>query len=329
IKIFNTSATAKHENLFVGGVGNDTLTGAQGADTYLFNRGDGQDVISDVGGTDKIVFGEGITAENLDIWVQPGTKNLLIDIQDPENQSATDRITINSGYQSNQGRWIERLEFSDGTYLTAENVLKLAEVRGTANADTISASAMDDLVKAGDGNDKITGYIEANNRMYGEAGDDTISIAANTYSAKYENLFVGGTGNDTLTGAYSADTYLFNRGDGSDLVYNAYNRDDNTDSLLFSSGVSADQLWFSRLGNDLIVSVIGTQDKVTIKSWYSGANNQLDEIRTPSEVLYANQVDQLVSAMSEFAAPAIGETVLSDDMDTALQPALAAAWQTA
>jgi hypothetical protein len=68
---------------------------------------------------------------------------------------------------------------------------------------------------------------------------------------------------------------------------------------------------------------------VTIKSWYSGTNYQLDEIRTPSEVLYSNQVDQLVSAMSDFAPPAMGETVLSDDMDSALQPILAAAWQTA
>jgi hypothetical protein len=79
----------------------------------------------------------------------------------------------------------------------------------------------------------------------------------------------------------------------------------------------------------LIINVVGTEDQITVKSWYAGASSQLDEVVVGSEVLYANQVDQLVSAMAGFSAPPLGETVLSDELSQALQPVLAAAWQTA
>jgi hypothetical protein len=99
--------------------------------------------------------------------------------------------------------------------------------------------------------------------------------------------------------------------------------------LALGDGVSSDQLWFSQAGNDLIINVVGTEDQITVKSWYAGASSQLDEVVVGSEVLYANQVDQLVSAMAGFSAPPLGETVLSDELSQALQPVLAAAWQTA
>ncbi len=102
------------------------------------------------------------------------------------------------------------------------------------------------------------------------------------------------------------------------------------DKILFGQGVDFDQLWFQQMGSDLAVSIIGTEDTVTIQDWYLGAEYQVESFRTNSnDRLLAAQVDQLVSAMSSFAPPAAGQLELSDEYRTALGSDIAASWQTA
>jgi hypothetical protein len=86
-------------------------------------------------------------------------------------------------------------------------------------------------------------------------------------------------------------------------------------------------LWFRKVGNDLEVAVIGTSDKATVKNWYSGAGNQIEQIKAgDGKVLEASEVAALVSAMAAFTTRPAGATSLTSPEDAALGGLIAASW---
>ncbi|MGL5632574.1 MAG: calcium-binding protein, partial [Azovibrio sp.] len=102
----------------------------------------------------------------------------------------------------------------------------------------------------------------------------------------------------------------------------------NKDILSFGSDITSDQLWFKKVGSNLEVSVIGTTDKVTISSWYSGSAYRIEEFQAgDGMMLNDSKVQALVDAMAAFAPPAAGETRLAGSTQEALAPVLAASWQ--
>ncbi|WP_230371627.1 calcium-binding protein [Paludibacterium denitrificans] len=98
------------------------------------------------------------------------------------------------------------------------------------------------------------------------------------------------------------DIYRLQRGDGADIIQDQDSTVGNTDQLILGSDVRYDQLWFQKSINDLVISVVGSSDKVTIQNWYlagSGTNNQIEQIRSgDGKVLLNSQVQNLVSAMA-------------------------------
>jgi hypothetical protein len=46
----------------------------------------------------------------------------------------------------------------------------------------------------------------------------------------------------------------------------------NADVMQFLSGVATDQIWFRKVGNDLELSIIGSNDKATVQNWYLATN---------------------------------------------------------
>src|SRR5205085_9738898 len=149
------------------------------------------------------------------------------------------------------------------------------------------------------------------NTLTGGAGNDTLN---------------GGLGNDTLVGGDGNDTYQFQRTGGQDTITNADTNGTGDDVLRLDASVSYDQLWFQHVGNDLLISIIGTTDTVKVSGWYTGAANQLDQIQTASgNVLTTAEVANLVNAMASFTPPAQGTPTL-DSSYAALMPTLAANW---
>ncbi|MBN3006838.1 hypothetical protein JW897_24190, partial [Chromobacterium alkanivorans] len=74
-------------------------------------------------------------------------------------------------------------------------------------------------LEGGDGNDTLVGseagyWREEGDTLRGGAGNDLMSVS----STSWNNVFEGGSGNDTMTGGYARDLYLFNLGDGQDLI---------------------------------------------------------------------------------------------------------------
>ena len=116
-------------------------------------------------------------------------------------------------------------------------------------------------------------------------------------------------------------------GDGADSLTDSDATVGNLDQLRFGADISSNQLWFRKAGADLEISVIGSSDKTTLKNWYTGSANHIEQIRSgDGKVLTDTHVDSLVQAMSAFTPPAAGQIVLPQNYQTALAPLLAANW---
>jgi hypothetical protein len=92
--------------------------------------------------------------------------------------------------------------------------------------------------------------------------------------------------------------------------------------------VAYDQLWFAQSNNDLVVSVIGENQAITVAGWYASTNNQFGQIDASDGFFAtASAVDQLVQAISAFTPPPLGQTTLPTVLADALAPALTTSWQ--
>ncbi|KJC54173.1 hypothetical protein UP10_40625 [Bradyrhizobium sp. LTSPM299] len=74
----------------------------------------------------------------------------------------------------------------------------------------------------------------------------------------------GGGGNQYLAGGSSDDTYVFGHGYGHDTI------DDQGGAVSFKSDVSVDDVEWSKLGNDLVIKLKGSNDSLTILGEFGG-----------------------------------------------------------
>ena len=275
-----------------GGAGNDWLTGGAGNDTYLFGIGDGQDTISSeydvtTGKLNVLQFRAGVAPD--EIVITRSSNNLVLAIA-----GTPDKVTV--GYffynddPANAYNAIQQVRFSDGTsWDSTALIAKLFagtaaadSISGTVNADTINGAAGADYLFGRNGDDVLNGGAD-NDYVSGDNGNDTLD---------------GGAGNDQLIGGAGNDTYLFGRGSALDVVSDYDPTVGNIDILNVGSDVANNQLWFRRAGSDLEVSIIGSTDKSTIRNWYSGSANHVEQFMTADgKMLLDSQVDALVSAM--------------------------------
>lgn len=330
-----------------GGKGNDVLNGGGGGDTYLYNLGDGLDTLSDREGQDTVSFGAGISFDNTVIRTEGGIAHLrLLDAGGCETEEGMD-VTFNPDGTSP----IEAFAFADGSsYTLADLTIQQLTWYGDKKANTIITGRHDDTVYAGKGGDTVfsgTGndalygekgsdrlYGEGgNDALYGDKGDDYLNGGCGDDTldgGKGHNTLIGGAGNDVLIlGEDGENTILFNLGDGWDTL-----KTDGTDSghdndIHFGAGITPDQLWFERAVNDLRISVLGTNDGMTIEGWYTDKHRPIEEIETAGGYeLEDKQIELLVQAMAAFSPLPGSGNVLPAEMPESLQPVLAAAWET-
>jgi Ca2+-binding RTX toxin-like protein len=299
-----------------GGAGNDTLDGGLGNNTYVFGKGDGQDLLLNVydpavGKLNTLQFKAGV--------FESGAESLELSIA-----GTTDKITalhfFYSDNPANSVNPLQQVKFADGTVWNTAAILArlfagtagVDTLAGTIGADVINGQAGADTLYGRGGNDRLNGGADAD-ALLGEGGNDTLD---------------GGAGNDMLDGGFGNDTYVFGRGAGADTVIDNDATVGNTDVLSIGAGVAANQVWMRRIGLDLEVSVIGTNDKSTISYWFADKAHHVEQFKTADgKVLLDSQVDVLVSAMAAFAPPAAGQSTLPANYQAALNPVIAANWK--
>lgn len=147
------TGTAEGEMLR-GGLGNDSLSGGEGGDTYVFNAGDGHDVVIDAGlsGNDSLALGAGISSAGTSVRRSLSDPNdLVIDM------GAAGSVTV-TGHFANGTSGLERVTFANGEiWSRAELQQKSIAPAQTAGSDTISGSGMADVIQGGIGDDTISG----------------------------------------------------------------------------------------------------------------------------------------------------------------------------
>jgi Ca2+-binding RTX toxin-like protein len=183
------------------------------------------------------------------------------------------------------GNWTSR-PLKDRTTASNTNSLAMTDNMAVGNgADILLATTDNQVCHAGDGNDLVSGGI-SNDSLYGDDGDDVILGGQN------EDKLYGGAGQGQLLGGSGNDTYVFEAGNGSDRITETDSQGDSHDVLQFSGAIQSDQLWFRQINTDLEISVLGTNDKVTVRGWYADQGNRLE----------STAVDRLVQAMATLPA---------------------------
>ena len=225
-----------------GGAGDDTEYGGNGANTYLFGRGSGRDFVSsdssDTAGTnlDTIQLGAGIsTADVTLLKSDEGWGSLILLIN-----GTSDRLSVDRYFGKTDA---ELIRFADGT--TWDRAAVLARATPAPAPTTLNGTSGNDSLLGGAGNDWL----------YGQAGADTLDGAA---------------GDDTLDGGTGDDVFLFGRGSGRDTIQNAAALA-KVDTLQFKAGVATTDVSVTRSDTDLVFSIIGTDDRITVSSYFSGS----------------------------------------------------------
>ena len=313
-------------NTLSGGIGNDTLDGGLGTD--ILNGGEGNDLyyidnVSDdvinesvTGGTDTILSSvmyslNSLYVENLTLT---GTDNVTA-----TGNTLNNVLTGNSGNNTlsggtgndtlDGGLGLDVLNGGEGNDLYyVDNVADVINESATGGTDTILSSVYYSLYNR---------YVE-NLTL---TGTGNVNAAGNSLN----NVLTGNSGNNTLSGGTGNDTYVFGIGGGQDLITDVSG---TADVLSILSGVTEEQLWFKKVGNNLEVSIVGTTDKVTVNNWYVGGTaNQVEQIRTATgDVLASSQVQNLVAAMSSFSPPPVGTTTLDSGTYASVLGVIAANW---
>lgn len=293
-----------------GGAGNDTLVGGRGDDTYVFAAGGGQDVIDNIGGGFDTLRFEGIAFNQVSSGLMKSGNDLVLKVS-----GGSDQVTLKNWFLGGD-HVVDVISFASGGQLTASQLfgafgLTNPDVAGSPNYQGVPDERSFGTILAGQAGDQnIIGSSDAD-LIDGGAGNDKLR---------------GGKGNDYLLGGDGSDTYYFAAGDGQDTINNLSNTPADND-ILSIEGITRDNLWLSRQGDSLVIDVRGSEDRVTVQDWYANSAQRLDAIQAGGSTLYANQVDNLVSAMAAFGAPAGGEINLSQVQRDQLNAVIAANWQ--
>ena len=142
-----------------------------------------------------------------------------------------DVVTIENYLKDPLAR-VETVLFTDGGSLPDSETIveQLTAIRGTAEADSLAGTAYSD-------------------RLYGLEGDDTLS---------------GSADDDTLRGGAGFDQYQFNAGDGNDTIF-----DPDSDGVVnFGVGIAPQSVVTTRTGDDLVLTVSGTADRVAVPGYF-------------------------------------------------------------
>ncbi len=201
----------------LGGEGNDTLYGGEGNDTFVVYAGGGDDVIADFAEGDLITLTSGsvssYTLKNLDMVFTIGTNLLTVKNGGNHEIAIGDKFYYgNFIYDSSKKTATFGTSFT-GTIKSTDypTSIRTIDLKNFVKGVTIYGNEQNNSIYGGAGNDTFYGktgndYLEGNDGndlLCGDGGKDTLD---------------GGKGNDTLYGGSANDVFIYNSGEGNDVI---------------------------------------------------------------------------------------------------------------
>lgn len=195
------------QDILIGGAYNDSLDGGEGNDRLFGNAGD-----------DRLIGGEGFD----DLFGGQGDDT---------------QFSASEGGLSSGGLGDDLLfgDFGEDSQLGGAGD---DEIIGLGGRDTLRGGAGDDVLSGGDQNDLLVGQA-GNDEVDGGRGNDTINLGDGNDSGiggdgnddlrggygedrlvggKGFDTLIGGRGDDTLIGGLNDDLFVFDRGNGNDVI---------------------------------------------------------------------------------------------------------------
>jgi Ca2+-binding RTX toxin-like protein len=233
-----------------GNQGSDTALLGAGNDTFQWDPGDGSDTVEGGDGTDTLLFNGANIGEKIDISAN-GTRtrlfrdvgNVTMDLGGVEHiqlnmLGGADTITVNdlSGTDTNQVNIDLSSQAGSGT---GDGAADTVITNGTANNDQISVATSGNsiVVKGLAAQVTVSGAEQLNDSLVvnGGAGNDTIDasrlhegqVKLTLNGGDGDDRIIGSAGNDVVNGGKGSDTallgagndvFVWNPGDGSDVV---------------------------------------------------------------------------------------------------------------
>jgi len=235
-------------DLLVGGTGSDYLHGDAGNDIYHFSRGSGVDFINNstrgAGDYDVIQFAADVSMD--DVRLARSGDALVIDIAGTD-----DRILVMNHFTEqtpwSAGAAVNALQFADGTIWTATDLLD----RLTDELPAVQVSIDGWFIG---GPSDAAGYVIGIQAQYGYG--TTGALDGSTWfdlGPAYEGREEEWLDGYLIEGGRVADTYVFDRGYGAQLIRDA----GGIDQVRFAAGITAEDVAIERIGDDVLLRLDG------------------------------------------------------------------------
>ena len=308
----------KQDDFIEGKAGNDQLAGYEGNDTYIFAKGWGQDTIMPDWSRDREIDVDKIKLIDImpdEIAIRNEDGNMVL-----YRLNSDDKITVQQQFiYPNYWGSVDQVEFADGTIWDRETIWKQSmigssgddnlrgegQLFGGAGDDMLTLtpfintfSVSPSLMDGGDGND----ILDAS-QLRPHFGDNGIAAQLPTPGEPVHALR-GCKGDDTLYGSPENDVYLFDLGDGHDIIINrkrdqAYtNTAASYDIIRFGADIARKDIQLIRRDDDLILRHRNGNDSITVRDHYLNWIGvrplfQINEIQfADGTVLDAQQIEQ-------------------------------------
>ena len=336
-------------DLLYGGNGDDTFEGGTGADRLDGGANSATADTASAGDTARYLRSAAAVTIDLTLTTAQGgaagadsVGDVLIDIENVLGSAFGDTITGNTsdnklfgmdGADTLRGGGGNDVLTGDGGNDVLYGDAGEDDLAGGDGADTLYGGSENDRLDGGDGADTLNGEA-GNDSLTGGAGADVLSggDGDDTLSGDADNdqltggigndTLAGGTGSDALSGGTGDDSYVFGRDTGTDTLTDI----DGKNVIVFDSTVSYDDLWLTRVGNDLRIAVIGGNSVVTVTGFFlASGQSRIHEIATSTHALFLDHPDtlNLVTAMT---AATSTPAVTPGTMPGAVTALLAAYW---
>jgi hypothetical protein len=248
------TATSKNE-IILAGDGNDTIYGGLGHD--IINGGKGNDYLRGDDGNDVYVWNIGDGNDTINDYryhkadwygetgvlkIGEGVDPSKIELTRSDNNLIL--IIAETGERLTVENWYCGADYQ---------ITRVEFANGTIWTDAY-LNSQSPVLRGTDGNDSMNGFNGQN------------------------NILIGGKGNDVITGKDGNDIYVWNLGDGNDVIDDySYNKRYHGDTGILNIGAEVDPtlIALSRSSNDLVCEFTQTNESVTIQNWYSADYCQL------------------------------------------------------
>ena len=185
----------------------------------------------------------------------------------------------NDAFMINNHVQIDGLHTIDGglgvNVILGDNSNNLLDFSAVAlvNIDHINGGVGQDDITGSNGADSIFGGT-GNDTIHGGAGDDNLN------GGEGNDSLSSGSGNDSLSGGLGNDVYLYNLGDGNNIIYNNDSNLESFDIVRFEEGISPEEVKVIKDGDHMILELATTGDAITVYNHFltSNSNYSIDAV---------------------------------------------------